>query len=680
MNILVLDSTAIAESGAGSAAYFSQPTIKFLRDAGHVVTVMVEFNKSICQAADVVWSEWCNEAAVQASHADCVKLVLRMRGYDAWGSLDQINWSAVSALVYESVLLKEIAETRLPTLQNFPSHVIPAGLDLSRFPFAPMDHGKVVAMPTRPDFLKGHQIVYEWARRRSDMQIHITVPFADLAPRLVRYLQYNKPINVRLWGNVDTPTWLREIKANYVLSASASEDLGYTIIEAMAMGIKPLIHDRVGARALWPEDLIWQTLDNLDKLVDPGSDYLALAWRRFVEEYYDAEKLTKNFTEVLFSGAKRSPDPRLRRVLTTSEELRTEFAVALNLVTSDPLSAEAEQAVEQFRAKTWPVDEFSEDRGSLAVALAKAWVERGIYFSDRAELWALRALQGGPRVDALQVLGDVSMLRYDLSGAVKWYRAAGLDVGELLHRTLSPARVLPLRLRPNEEVDHALVVYTSPRSPAFLEQTLTSMEAAGVARWRGPKFICADGYSPEVALGWKMLTTGSVRSGQAKSFFGALHKASEIAGLRYVTLFEDDMILCKNALDIIARVEINQDYVLLNWYTSKLFAQPRKGNEPYVWTMPLTLYGNIQAATYPIETVRRVLASDAAKTMSVGGNIGFDFFARVFPGKLCGNVYPNLVQHMGGVNSAVSPMGAGSGNVSATFAGEDFDALSLCGG
>ena len=46
---------------------------------------------------------------------------------------------------------------------------------------------------------------------------------------------------------------LDAIDANYLLSASIWETLGYTIAEAMALGIKPLIHDTPGAAENWPD-------------------------------------------------------------------------------------------------------------------------------------------------------------------------------------------------------------------------------------------------------------------------------------------------------------------------------------------------------------------------------------------------------------------------------------------
>ena len=99
--------------------------------------------------------------------------------------------------------------------------------------------------------LKGYQLAIEWARQRPDIQLHVGIAFEETNPRLLEYLRHVKPPNVSLHGPVDTVKWLDEIDANYLLSASIWETLGYTIAEAMALGIKPLVHDTPGAKENW---------------------------------------------------------------------------------------------------------------------------------------------------------------------------------------------------------------------------------------------------------------------------------------------------------------------------------------------------------------------------------------------------------------------------------------------
>jgi len=88
---------------------------------------------------------------------------------------------------------------------------------------------------------------------------------------------------------------------NFVLSTSVHESFGYSIAEAMACGIKPLIHNFCGSESLWPKDLIFNFIDEIPTLV--SSEYNSEAYRRFVENRYSLEKqisgISKIFLEVV---------------------------------------------------------------------------------------------------------------------------------------------------------------------------------------------------------------------------------------------------------------------------------------------------------------------------------------------------------------------------------------------
>ena len=127
MNLLFLDSTAVVATGPGSPAFFSRFAIEHLKSLGHNVLILPRFDPSAAQAADVVICEWANSEAYEAAASGlCKRLVIRLRGFDAHGPLDQMEWANVDALVYESPFLKSYVEKRFPGLQGFRSHVIPS--------------------------------------------------------------------------------------------------------------------------------------------------------------------------------------------------------------------------------------------------------------------------------------------------------------------------------------------------------------------------------------------------------------------------------------------------------------------------------------------------------------------------------------------------------------------------
>lgn len=79
-------------------------------------------------------------------------------------------------------------------------------------------------------------------------------------------------------------------------------------------------------------------------------------------------------------------------------------------------------AVESFRENTEVRGPWSDERARLALHLAVQHFDRRSL--PEARVWALRALQDGPRPDAYCVLGDVSEEEKQYDDALHWYRCA----------------------------------------------------------------------------------------------------------------------------------------------------------------------------------------------------------------------------------------------------------------
>ncbi len=435
MNLLCLDSTGVVPTGPGSPAYFSRYAIEHLKSLGHDVTIANGFDAHLCAEADAVWTEWANQEAYEAAASGvCKKLIVRMRGYDAFGPLDKMEWANVDALVYESPFMKQLVEEKLPGLRGFRSHVIPSGVDVANISFKNRKPGPVVAMVGRGVADKGYQLAFEWARQRPDIQLHVGMALPEA--RLLRYLEHTKPDNVTIHHNVDTVKWLDEIDANYLLSASNWESLGYTIAEAMAMGIKPLIHDTPGAETNgWPilrwsdfdelHELCWSTVPSDDSIrqerrgynVDRRT-YASDVYRHFVEEHLDAYRQSVKFADLLLAPATRTPavPPSVVGLI-----LQVEAAIRANQLSS------ADEWLREFRDRAPRLGGFDDHRSGLALKLAAAYTSAGDL--DHGRVWALRSLGDVVRADALCLLGEIAAVEGDLENAERWYDAA-LDVSD----------------------------------------------------------------------------------------------------------------------------------------------------------------------------------------------------------------------------------------------------------
>lgn len=337
-------------------------------------------------------------------------------------------------------------------------------------------------------------------------------------------------------------------------------------------------------------------------------------------------------------------------------------------------------AIERFRAKHTSMGPGADQRAELAVHLAAAFGKEGEY--GLAEVWALRALQSGPRTDAFCILGQAAELRGYAAIASRWYETAcgttvygkQLGITQDRHERLTELRehVRPHRIvrRGVPTGDHVLAVMTCAGREKALAQTMKALNWAGIERWRGPKLLVCDGaLNLAVSSDWIVVNRRERPAGQAKTFLDVLQAAAGFKYLSALTLFEDDVALADNALDYIAEVEIDPDLALISWFTIDNFAAPFT---PFLYVTPAVTYRpSNQGITFPAATVREVVEAGVLENWSEPHGADAVFLKMTKP---CAVHFPNLVQHTHGNESLTGNVGA---RLSTTFPGESFDALKL---
>jgi glycosyltransferase involved in cell wall biosynthesis len=85
----------------------------------------------------------------------------------------------------------------------------------------------------------------------------------------------------------DMNKWLED--KNYVISTSVLESQHLSIMEAMAKGIKPIIHNFVGAKQVYEKKYVWSTIGQAVNMV-VSEDYCSEDYRWFVNDRYSFDK------------------------------------------------------------------------------------------------------------------------------------------------------------------------------------------------------------------------------------------------------------------------------------------------------------------------------------------------------------------------------------------------------
>lgn len=250
---------------------------------------------SMLEWCDIAWFEWCTNQVIAASHmSKTFKSVVRLHRYEAYGDwLDQINWNNIDVLVtIGNSFLQEYLHSRLPGLRKSTSVVaMPNGVDLGRFALVERPRGKNLAAVAYLKLLKNPMMLLQCFQRLHAIDPQYKLFFAgdfyDVA--LEQYMRHMVG-ELALEGSVffeghqtDMPAWLAD--KHYLLSASISESQGMNIFEAMASGIRPVIHNFPGADSLLPREYLYNTADDFCRQILQES-YEPAKYRQYVADHY----------------------------------------------------------------------------------------------------------------------------------------------------------------------------------------------------------------------------------------------------------------------------------------------------------------------------------------------------------------------------------------------------------
>lgn len=285
------------------------------------------------QWADVVWLEWGNEMAIQLTQHPTLlndkHVILRLHSYEALsGYVGQIDWNRVNDIIFVCKHIQDLSIAQIAigdTLQKNPATwIIPNGIDISRFAYKERTKGPNIAYLGAINHKKGPMLLLHAFHALFTMNkkyhLHIAGKYQD-----PRYRFYFKKMikklgmesNVHEYGEITKPeNWLDDM--NYIINSSVLEGHPVGIAEAMAMGIKPLIHSFVGSDNLYPDDYIWYTIPDLKKLVK-SKDYNSQEYRDYIiENRWTLDAQIESILKILGSNDNRQKEESNQQVSSDS--------------------------------------------------------------------------------------------------------------------------------------------------------------------------------------------------------------------------------------------------------------------------------------------------------------------------------------------------------------------------
>lgn len=308
---------------------FTADMINWWETHGHEVTFQQYYNPTLIAENDIIWFDTCDNNLLSATNPDSAlladdsnyrpwslhdmdltnkKVIVRPIDIEVWHGHHAYEnmWNIVDDCIFIAPHIRDMmmADSR-PQNSNMKIHTVYCGVDLDRWTFKERGLGFNIAVVGERWESKGSdiipQIAYKLKKIDSRYKIHWLGKWSEYhwdKAWLEDFIKRNDlPIIFYDWAD-SVDEWLED--KDYLLSASKKEAFGYNIAEAMAKGIKPLIHTFYGYEHLWGDSgYTWNGIDEAIEMIT-SDDYDSYEYRDYlVKKGYTLEHMMSEFDKII---------------------------------------------------------------------------------------------------------------------------------------------------------------------------------------------------------------------------------------------------------------------------------------------------------------------------------------------------------------------------------------------
>ena len=266
--------------------------------------------------SDISWFEWCTNLAVIGTQLPKVcKTIVRLHRYEAYTDwARQVNWDNVDTLItVGNRHVDKVLERQVPGISTRTNMVgIPNGVDLAKFGFTDKGRGKNIGFVANLRMVKNPMLLLQCIKQLTDIdnEYKLFMVGKSLQIEVENYLKHMITA-LGLENNVFWEGWRDDMDnwfgdKHYIVSTSIIESQGMGILEGMARGLKPVIHNFPGAEGTFTDKYLFNTVGQFCEQVLSES-YDPLEYRQFVEEKYPLSGQLRRITGVLEGLGARIP-------------------------------------------------------------------------------------------------------------------------------------------------------------------------------------------------------------------------------------------------------------------------------------------------------------------------------------------------------------------------------------
>jgi spore maturation protein CgeB/glycosyltransferase involved in cell wall biosynthesis len=216
--------------------------------------------------------------------------------------LQRINWHAITGVQCSSEADKYYLHTKL-NISERKIFVVPIGINISRF--KNRKPGYNIAYYDAINFEKGSMLLLQLFKKivdkNSKYKLYIAGNFYDMRDilyyqQMIAEMGLQNNIIVDNVETIDFTQWLEN--KNYFLCTCQIQPEYSNILKAMGMGIKPIIHNFVGAAEIFPRNYLWTDLSQALKMIlEEG--YQSAEYKNFIDTRYSAKTEGEKISRVI---------------------------------------------------------------------------------------------------------------------------------------------------------------------------------------------------------------------------------------------------------------------------------------------------------------------------------------------------------------------------------------------
>lgn len=258
--------------------------------------------------SDISWFEWCtNLAQLGSAMPKVCRTLVRLHRYEAYSDfMRQIRWENIDRLltVGNSFVIDALRRW-VPDVHSRVRIVsIPNGVDVERIKFVPRRAGKKLAFAASLRMVKNPSLLLQCMAQlhRLDPEYKLYIAGDKTELLTEQYMDHQ----IRQLGLADTiffDGWQKDIQTwladkNYLIVTSIIESQGMGCLEAMASGMRPVIHNFPGAGEIYDPAYLFNTPREFCEHILSGC-YDSTEYREFVERRYSFWRQLLKINEVI---------------------------------------------------------------------------------------------------------------------------------------------------------------------------------------------------------------------------------------------------------------------------------------------------------------------------------------------------------------------------------------------